>query len=204
MRDKGFKEFFYEDLRFIIFDDVYFPAEDTFLLADNLHVKDGEIVLDIGTGCGILAIISAFKASKVIAIDINPNAVRCARINAEINGVLEKIDFICCNLLDPVRSSIVFDLALFNAPYLPIKENPKDWLSYAWAGGRGGNEVAKKFIKEVSKRMKNDGRVMLIQSSLSNINEILSEFVKRGFKTRIITERSFFFEKILLIEAVKR
>jgi ribosomal protein L11 methyltransferase len=51
-------------------------------------VKPGDRVLDVGTGSGILAVASArLGASPVVAIDIDPVAIRAARENAERNGV---------------------------------------------------------------------------------------------------------------------
>lgn len=201
--NKSFKEFFFGDLGFIVFSGVYEPGDDTFLMAENLHIEKGEEVLDVGTGCGILAVLSAFKASRVIATDINPIAVRCAKANADRNGVSEKIDFICGDLFSPLREGISFNLVVFNAPYLPVEEEPKDWLDYSWSGGRSGRETIRKFIETVSEYVKIDGRIMLVQSSLSNINETLNDLEGKGFEVEIVDERRFFFETILLIEAVK-
>jgi len=201
--NKSIKEFFYKDLGFIVFNGVYEPSDDTFLIAENLHVEEGDVVLDVGTGCGILAVLSAFKASRVIAADINPIAVKCAKANAGRNGVLEKIDFICGDLLRPLRKGVSFDLVLFNAPYLPVEEEPKDWVEYSWFGGRSGRETIRKFIETVSEYVKIEGRIMLVQSSLSNIDETLIDFRERGFKADIVAEKRFFFETIMLIEAVK-
>ncbi len=201
--NKSFKEFLYGDLSFTVFNGVYEPSEDTFLIAENLHVWKGEEVLDVGTGCGILAVLSAFKASRVIAIDINPIAVRCAKANADRNGVSEKIDFICGDLLSPLRNGVSFNLVLFNAPYLPVEEEPKNWLDYSWSGGRSGRETVKRFIETVSEYVKIGGRIMLVQSSLSNINETLNDLKERGFEANIADEKRFLFETILLIEAIK-
>ena len=88
------KQVFYDDFTFQVFKDVYEPAEDTFLVANCLVqiVKEGDMLLDIGTGCGILAIIAAKKAKKLIATDLNPHAVKCARLNAKNNGVSQKVE----------------------------------------------------------------------------------------------------------------
>ncbi|MBS7634704.1 50S ribosomal protein L11 methyltransferase [Candidatus Bathyarchaeota archaeon] len=201
--NKSFKEFLYEDLRFTVFNGVYEPSDDTFLIAENLHVGKGEEVLDVGTGCGILDVLSAFKASRVIAIDMNPIAVRCAKANADRNGISEKIDFICGDLLSPLRDGVSFNLVLFNAPYLPVEEEPKDWLDYSWSGGRSGRETVRRFIETVSEYVKIGGRIMLVQSSLSNINETLNDLKERGFEANIANEKRFFFETILLIKAIK-
>ena len=72
---------------FDIYDDVYEPAEDSFLFAENLDVKEGERVLDVGTGCGMLAVIAAKRAGGVVAVDLNPFAIRCAKSNSTLNGV---------------------------------------------------------------------------------------------------------------------
>ncbi|MEM2424302.1 MAG: class I SAM-dependent methyltransferase [Candidatus Bathyarchaeia archaeon] len=199
----GFKRVFYGDLVFYVFSGVYEPSEDTFLLADNLDVCDGEVVLDVGTGCGILAVLSAFKASWVLAVDINPSAVRCARKNAETNDVLGKIDFICGDLFAPLRKGLVFDLVLFNAPYLPTEEEPKDWVEYAWSGGESGRRVLDRFLENVSDHIKRGGRLLLVQSSLSNIEETLIKLGRKGFKAEVIDEVGAFFEVIALIKAIK-
>lgn len=199
----GFKEIVYGDLRFYIFDGVYEPAEDTFLLADNMDVNEDDIVLDMGTGCGILAVLSALKASYVVAIDINPYAVRCAKENARRNSVLSKIDFICGNLFGPLRNGLRFTLILFNPPYLPLEGKPKTWIEYAWAGGVNGRGVIDKFLVALPNHLVYGGRLLMIHSSLSDTEKTIKFLEERGFKVEIIDEIMLFFETITLIRAIK-
>ena len=108
----------YQGMEFQTCNNVYEPAEDTFLLGDNLMVRKSDSVLEIGTGTGIIAILASKKAQIVTAIDINKYAVECARINAEIN--IANVDIRLGNLFEPVIDE-KFDLILFNTPYLPTK-----------------------------------------------------------------------------------
>ena len=111
------KKIRFGEMIFFVFDDVYEPAEDTFLIAE--HLKTSGHVLEIGTGCGILSVLAALQAEHVVATDINPHAAICARLNAEINGVSEKIDILAGDLFSPLRENSAFNTILFNAPYLP-------------------------------------------------------------------------------------
>lgn len=197
------KEVFYDELGFYVFRDVYEPGDDTFLLAENLDVGENERVMDVGTGCGILAILAALKASWVLAVDINPSAVRCARVNARRNGVLEKIDFLCGDLFRPLKEEAFFDLILFNAPYLPAEKESKDWIEYAWSGGKSGRKIIDRFLNSISSYLKRGGRLLLVQSSLSNVDKSMLMLRELGFKAEIIDERRFLFETIVLIRAAR-
>jgi ribosomal protein L11 methyltransferase len=67
--------------------------ETTRLVLEALesHVRAGMRVLDVGCGSGILAIASLLLgAGSALAIDVDPEAVRVAAENAEINGVAER------------------------------------------------------------------------------------------------------------------
>ena len=66
------KEVFFKGYVFRVSEDVYDPAEDSFLFAENLVVKRGDRVLDVGTGCGLLGIVAAKVASLVVGVDVNP------------------------------------------------------------------------------------------------------------------------------------
>jgi len=189
---------------FLISENVYEPAEDSFLIAKQMKTKGS--VLDMGTGCGILSILAACGAERVVAIDVNPYAARCAKVNAEVNGVSEKIDVLIGDLFNPLKEKPVFDVILFNAPYLPIEEESErkeDLIDYAWSGGKDGRRVIDRFIQQVSKYLKKNGRVLLVQSSLSNVKRTLEKLRKQGFQVRIVDEKKAFFESITLIEAVK-
>ena len=199
------KKIRFEDKIFFVLEGVYEPAEDTFLIADHLKVNGH--VLEVGTGCGILSVLIASKAESVIATDININAARCAKLNAEINSVSEKIDIVVGDLLRPFKENHLFDTILFNAPYLPDergeKRESKILIDYAWSGGRDGRNVIDRFIKQAPKYLKLGGNILLVQSTLSNVKKTLDKFHELGLQTRIVDERKFFFETITLIEAVK-
>ncbi len=74
-------------------------------------------VLDMGTGSGICAVFAAKHARRVVAVDINLAAVRCAGINALLNHVEHKIDLRHGDLFAPVLEER-FDLVLFNPPFV--------------------------------------------------------------------------------------
>lgn len=123
--EKDIIEIVFNGCRFFVLPKVYEPAEDTFLVAENLDVGENDVVLDLGTGCGILGVLAAKKAKKVVATDISPYSVRCARDNARQNGVFAKMDIREGSLFEPLRKSERFDVIVFNAPYLPTSDSEK-------------------------------------------------------------------------------
>jgi release factor glutamine methyltransferase len=197
------KKVFFADYVFYVSENVYEPAEDSFLFAENLRVKEGDFVLDMGTGCGILGTVAAEKTVHVVAVDINPYAVRCAKENAKLNHVMDKMSFIQGDLFTSLKTGEKFDLILFNAPYLPTDPKENDfWLGRAWAGGFGGREVIDRFIKEAPKYLGQNGLIFLMQSTLSGVDETLEKFGRSGLKVSIVAEKALpFFETIVLIKA---
>lgn len=195
----------FADCVFNISENVYEPAEDSFLFAENLRVRGGCKVVDMGTGCGILGVIAAKKADRVIAIDVNPYAVKCAKNNAEINSVGNHMSFIQGDLFAPLRTRKEFDLILFNAPYLPSEENEKDsWMGWAWAGGVSGRNLIDRFLCKASEYLRPGGEIMLMQSTLSNVEQTLRLLKERGFEANVIAKQDLpFFESIVLVRGVR-
>ncbi len=73
----------------------------------------GETVIDVGTGSGILAIGAAMLGAKdILAIDIDPTAVKVAQENIEHNGLADRITAIEGNLLD--KTDMTCDLCVAN------------------------------------------------------------------------------------------
>jgi release factor glutamine methyltransferase len=194
------KRVFFRNFAFFVADNVYEPAEDSFLFAENLPDQESCRIVDVGTGCGILAIVAAKNAEHVLAIDLNPYAIRCARQNAELNEVIGKMDFVQGDLLSSLKSYSKFDLILFNAPYLPVQDKDGSWLEHSWAGGKLGREVIDRFINEAPEYLNSKGRILLMQSSLSGIDKTLQRFANQGLHARVVASRSLpFFEEIVLI-----
>ncbi|MBS7623099.1 methyltransferase [Candidatus Bathyarchaeota archaeon] len=180
--------------------EVYEPAEDTFLLADNLDVREKDAVLEVGVGSGYVSLIAAEKAETVVGIDINPHAVRLAKSNAKLNGI-RNVDFIVGDLFSPLSGR--FDLVVMNPPYLPEEKVHTGYLERSWNGGGDGRAVTDRFIDEVDHYLKRGGRVEIVQSSISGCDETIRRLCESGFKTRIVAECRLFFERIVLIKAMK-
>ena len=106
--------------------------ETTRMALDALsrHVKDGDRVADIGSGSGILSAAAALLgAKKVIAVDIDPNAVSATRECAELNGVSDKIDALCSSLADALSESPDIVVAnIFAGPVCELAFQLKDIL----------------------------------------------------------------------------
>jgi len=197
------KRVFFGSAVFDVNDNVYEPAEDSFLFAENLRVVSGEAVLDLGTGSGILAGLAAQMVSRVVAVDLNPFAVRCAKENAKLNGVVERISFIQGDLFSALLVGVRFDLILFNAPYLPSEADEAiSWIGRSWVGGVDGRVVVDRFIAQVPTYLAAMGRVLLMQSTLTGVQQTLDAFAAVHLDAYVAAElRLPFFETLTLIEA---
>ncbi len=196
------KKTFFNEYTFHVSKDVYEPAEDTFLLAENLVVDKNDVVLDVGTGCGILGILAAKKARRVVAVDVNPHAVRCAKMNAKLNGVTEKMETLRSDLFKAIKKNEKFDLIIFNAPYLPSETmEKKNWIERAWAGGPTGRQLIGEFIVQAPDYLKKRGRILLVQSTLSDVEETVQKLGERRFCVRVLAQEKVAFETIVVIEA---
>lgn len=192
----------YDGVEYNECDEVYPPAEDTFLLIDNLIVGGEDSVLEIGTGTGLVSIFASCKSSHVTCTDINPHAIKCAKANIKLNN-RSNISVLESDLFENIDD--VYDLILFNTPYLPVLEDEHvaDDYSRAWDGGESGRDVIDKFIMEAPQHLKKGGRIQLVQSSLSDNDRTLEMFEKIGLKAEITAVEHIFFEDITLITARK-
>jgi tRNA1Val (adenine37-N6)-methyltransferase len=97
---------------------------DALLLAHFAHIRPGEKVIDLGTGCGVIPLILIFrrKAEKVMAVEIQPSLADLARRNVRLNRMASRVriwerDF--RQLKGPAWMA-GFDVVLANPPYRPI------------------------------------------------------------------------------------
>ncbi|MHA1796890.1 MAG: HemK2/MTQ2 family protein methyltransferase [Candidatus Helarchaeota archaeon] len=189
----------YLNVNYTIYKGVYEPSDDTFLLIDNLTINKGEHVLELGTGTGLISIFAAQNTDRIVATDISLIALRCALKNFKLNGVSSKIELRQGDLFEPIHPNEKFDLILFNPPYLPSDPREKnDTLTRSWSSGKDGRIIIDRFLQEFPNYLRSPGRVLLIQSSLSNPNKTIEIIKEKKMKIKKIKEQKFFFERIIL------
>jgi ribosomal protein L11 methyltransferase len=82
-------------------------------IIEKLPHLEGARVLDLGSGTGILAIAALrLGAKSALCLDIDPGAIETCRVNAELNGVADRVDHFCGTLEKCPESD--FDLLLAN------------------------------------------------------------------------------------------
>ena len=191
---------------------VYKPAEDSLLAIkaikglNNLRKPDIDI-LDIGTGSGILGLYAAtlFHAKKLVMSDINKRACKLAEKNYvlnkdKLNGT--DVTILKSDLFENIKGR--YDLIIFNAPYLrgsidahlPIIER-------AWNGGPTGIEIALRFLNEASTHLKKNGVIILLASSLSDVDMLRKKIDELGYKIKSELKEHYFFEDIIAITILK-
>lgn len=147
-------------------------------------LSDNALVLDMGTGSGVGAVFAARRGAQVVAVDINPEAVRCARINAMLNQLEDCIDVHHGDLMEPLDSQYdgAFDLVLFNPPFYIGK--PRHHLDFAWRG----EDVFERFAKGLSRVLKPRGQALVVFSSDGDWEPLEKAFVVHGFHTEVVEQ----------------
>jgi release factor glutamine methyltransferase len=209
----GKRIFWHKDIKIELDDEkVYTPAEDTFLLLDNVEplVSKRDVVLELGVGSGIIALVLAKHAKKVVGIDISKEAVKCAKNNAKTNRLENKIELILGDLFTPLKIEAKFNLILFNPPYLPSEKRDENLfletpelktVSKTWNGlGPKGRKIIDKFLNELNIRLQKEEQAFLVHSSINDLEKTLTLTEKMGLKCEIISKKKLFFEELYIIK----
>lgn len=203
------REFSFNGRSFLVFDNVYMPSDDSFMVADAI-VSEGcsryDLSVDVGCGCGLLSILLAEKSKFTVAVDLSLEAARNAMVNAKRNNIWCRVGVVVGDLLKAFKCKPIFDCIVFNPPYLPEDELDK-LIPYnfriAWSGGRSGRMLIDRFLKELRGLLKLGGVVYLVHSSLSNFDETLNALSSLGLKFEVLSEKRFFYESLYLLRVVR-
>jgi release factor glutamine methyltransferase len=177
---------------------VYPVEEDTLLLLEAAlaEVRPDDRVLDVGTGSGRIAASLAGRAARVVALDINPHAVRAARAPG--------VEVVRSDLFAGVRGP--FDLVLFNPPYLPTAPDERldDWLEYALDGGPDGRQTIARFFAGLDPVLTAGGRALLLVSSLTGPGEVVRLAGAAGMRGTVVLERPTEDEVLIVLRFERR
>ncbi len=190
---------FYVDKRVLI------PRPETEILVDTVISISKELtqptIVEVGTGSGIISIILALHVdnAKIIAIDINDDALEVAKINAKKHGVSDKIEFRNSNVLNNVDEDI--DILVSNPPYIKKDEILEKNLSYepdiALFGGDIGDEILKQLADETIKR---NIKVLACEMGYDQKDKIENYLKKYNKKAEFYKDLAGFYRGFLLRE----
>ena len=181
---------------FLILPGVFNPAlfRTGAFLAQSLGrhlISPGSVVLDMGTGSGVGAIFAARWANRVVAVDINPVAVRCARINAILNQVEDRVEVRQGDLFAPV-SGEQFDLVLFNPPFCPQQpQNDRERAFYSL-------DIMEAFTAGIKMHLKPGGSCLVVMSTDGDLNGFLQACPGHGFDPEVMNQRDLINERLIL------
>ncbi len=140
--------------------------------------------LDVGTGSGIGAIFAARLGYRVVGVDLNPAAVRCARINVMLNQLEARVEIRPGDLFAPVAGDR-FDLVLFNPPF--FRGTPADRLDLAWRA----TDVLERFAGGLSGAISPAGEALIVLSTDGEWRAMLWALDAGGFAVRPVATQDF-------------
>jgi Methyltransferase small domain len=113
--------------------------------------RQAKRALDVGTGCGVQALLAARHSETVVATDVNPRALRYAAFNARLNGI-ENIELREGSFFEPVAGAR-FDLIVSNPPYVISPDS-----AYAYRdSGLPTDEVSRNVVRAAAEHLEEGG-----------------------------------------------
>lgn len=154
-------------------------------------IPPGASVLDLGCGTGVVAVFAAQRAGRVVAVDINPAAVRCVRINALLNGVEGKVEVREGDLWTPLANER-FDVIVFNPPY--FFGQPRSNFERALRS----DGLSQRFAAGISEHLTSGGYALLLLSSVGDEAGWLDPLRRQELSVEPVASRAIAGERLTL------
>lgn len=180
-----------------VFGEAVRPSIQSVFLLENTSLRDGETMLDIGTGSGIQALFAAWsgRARQIVATDIGKDAIKSARFNVEHYKLQDLIEVREGDLFEPLRRWEKFSLIINNINY-PDPGDPPDHPLW---------EVHERFFAGVDRHLAPGGRIIYQSGHLDNIERIVEMARRNNFLvTELRMQRNISYEKDLIIYIIER
>ncbi len=165
------------------------PRPDTETLIDAAlpMMPQGARILDLGTGTGAIAVtlLAERPDASGIATDLSPEALAVEQVNADANGVAQRLGFAQGSWFEPVSG--LFDMILSNPPYIP--ESEIEGLSadvrnfdprLALLGGNDGLDPYRVIASRSAAHLAAGGHV-LVEIGAGQAEDVTAIFGARGF-----------------------
>jgi len=168
------------------------PSTISSLLADALDFNPGSVVVDVGTGSGILSIIAAkLGASKVYGVDAADATVEIATANAEAHGVADRVEFAQGDMFDPLDKTLQADVVIGDVSGIPDDiAAASGWFPSGLSGGPTGAELPMRMIEESKRLLRAGGKLLLPTGSLQDERSIIDRAKSVFGSMRQLTERN--------------
>jgi methylase of polypeptide subunit release factors len=175
------------DVPIRVFDHVYPTGALSELVVeyiDRVGIGDKSKVLDYGTGTGFLAIQAAKRGAKVVATDMNPFAIECAKYNARINEVRSSIDFRMGKSFEPIKENEKFDVITAGMPW--DQEEVSDYLESALYDPEF--EMRRSLFQNGKKVLNDKGYILMTYADFMQERHPIENFIS-GYKHQIVNSR---------------
>ena len=124
-------------------------------------------ILELGSGTGLASVALARRNHRVAAVDQSLEATLNTAANAGTNGVIVRA--VCSDWDTGLAPDLTFDLVVVNPPFLP---SPTPIFNNALWGGPD-LIVVQAALKAAARRLRPDGRILLLTSIRSGRNVVL-------------------------------
>jgi len=195
--DAGVLLFLYAGCAFKVADHVQSPKAGSLLFCRHLEFRPGERVLEIGTGIGLAAVLAARAGCRVIATDVLPAAVDCARENAVLNGVGDRLDVRPGDAYAPVPGS-TFDLICTSPPQMPTPPGRErdDPVAAADNGGADGWALLDRVIEGADRHLNPGGRLVFTLFAFLGLKRARARLQAAGLEPSVIGREAQPFPRI--------
>lgn len=162
---------------------IFPPGDDTIQLLGHLPLVRGKSVLDYGCGTGAIAVsVAKSGAEKVVAVDINHDAVANTIRNASLWGVESVVQTLISDGIPVLETDDKFDIIAANLP-----GRNKTAASLIEAAQWDTNFKAHKSLFENSKNILSDGGAIFIaKSNYPELNDIIELGRKNEFSCEVL------------------
>jgi methylase of polypeptide subunit release factors len=140
--------------------------------------------LDLCCGTGVLGLVAANRGFQVDAVDINPEAVRCSRINAMLNNRESHFTAHFGDLFEAVGGK-QYDVITFHPP--SFRGEPNSRFELSWRS----TDVFERFAAALPDSLKAQGVALVLQTSHGDEPGLLRALLATGLEVKIFARKHF-------------